>query len=113
PVAVDTETFVSLAAELEEQTVADRRDLHQHAEAGWLEFRTTAKVVSRLRSLGWRVRWGKELYGGVDRLGVPTEEELAACYARAADEGVDVELLEPMTGGWTGCVAELDGAGPG
>lgn len=107
------EPYVALAAELADQTVADRRDLHKHAEPGWLEFRTTAKVITRLRALGWRVRWGKELYGGVDRWGVPSEEELAAGYQRARAGGVQDELLEPMAGGWTGCVAELDGAGPG
>lgn len=111
--ATVTDCYVSLADEFGDQMVADRRDLHRHAEAGWLEFRTTAVIVARLRALGWRVRWGKELYGGVDRLGVPDEHELTSCYERALGEGTDPTVLEPMLGGWTGCIAELDGSGPG
>ncbi|MQA01170.1 MAG: amidohydrolase [Streptosporangiales bacterium] len=110
---VDSNPYVAIATELAEQAVADRRDLHRHAEPGWMEFRTTARIVTRLRALGWRVRWGKDLYAGVDRLGVPSADELAAGYERAVADGADVELLEPMAGGWTGCVAELDGAGRG
>lgn len=110
---VNDEPYLTLAAELEEQAVADRRDVHKHAEAGWLEFRTTATIVDRLRSLGWTVLWGKDLYGDVDRLGVPAEAELDACFERALAEGADPSVLEPMRGGWTGCVADLDGTGPG
>lgn len=43
-----TERIVALAAELEPQVIAWRRDLHQHPELGNREFRTAALVAEHL-----------------------------------------------------------------
>jgi amidohydrolase len=45
-----------LAADLQPQVVAWRRDFHEHPELGNREFRTGAKVAERLRALGFEVR---------------------------------------------------------
>jgi aminobenzoyl-glutamate utilization protein A len=96
------------------EVVADRRDLHAHPETAWTEFRTTARVVQRLRALGYRVRYGREVVREQARMGVPEAAALEAAWERAAAEGADPALLEAMRGGFTGCVGELEGAaGPG
>lgn len=111
--ASSAELVEPLAAAVEPRAIADRRDLHRHPETGWTEFRTSAVLVERLRELGWAVRWGRELYDGAERLGLPPEGALDAAYERARAEGADARVLEPMQGGWTGCVADLEGAAPG
>ena len=40
------------AAEIEDQVIAWRRDIHEHPELGNREFRTAALVAEHLRSLG-------------------------------------------------------------
>ncbi|MFC1639919.1 amidohydrolase [Gemmatimonadota bacterium] len=44
------------AAEIEEQVIVWRRDIHQHPELGNREFRTAALVAEHLRSLGMEVQ---------------------------------------------------------
>ena len=103
----------ALFARLGEQAIEDRRDLHAHPEVGWTEFRTSARLVERLQALGLSVRWGREIYGDVPRMGLPPADELEAAFARAEASEVDRELLAPMRGGYTGCVADLPGSRPG
>lgn len=45
-------------AELKEELVAVRRDLHQHPELAFQEFRTAGIVAARLEGLGYAVRKG-------------------------------------------------------
>lgn len=90
-----------------------RRDLHRHGEAGWTEFYTTARVIGQLQSLGIPVRWGREIHCPEKMAGLPTEELLEACWQRAAEELGSTQLIVPMKGGFTGCIAEIKGAQPG
>jgi aminobenzoyl-glutamate utilization protein A len=111
---VATEAVAGLAGGLLEQAVADRRALHREPETAWTEFRSTAHVIGRLRELGWAVRWGRSLYGDVLRMGLPPAAEMEASWRAAHKDCVDADVLAPMEGGWTGCVAELvGGAGDG
>ena len=93
--------------------VALRRDLHSHPEVGWCEYRTTARVRDTLSVLGLPLRFGRELYEGVERLGVPAEDVLAAAEARAAGSGVEPDVLAAMRGGYSGIVAVMEGDRPG
>lgn len=102
-----------LPSALLEQAILDRRDLHTFPETGWTEFRTTAKVIQRLQSLGFDVSWGKDVLADGARLGVPAEAELDAAFERALSEGGPEDLLGPMRGGYTGCCAEIEGSGDG
>lgn len=90
-----------------------RRDLHQHPELGWEEFRTTAIIVTRLRELGYEVLTGQAVCDPDTRMGVPEDDVLQASYRRALEEGADPHLLDDMEGGFTGAVAILrNGDGP-
>lgn len=102
-----------LAAGLLAQAIDDRRDLHTFPETAWTEFRTTARVVERLRKLGYDVSWGRDVLADGARMGVPEADELDAAYRRALAEGAPEALLEPMRGGYTGCCAQLEGTGDG
>ncbi|MEF8843295.1 MAG: M20/M25/M40 family metallo-hydrolase [Haloarculaceae archaeon] len=92
---------------------AIRRNLHAHPEAGWKEFRTTAMVADELESLGYEVHLGGEAVDPDERLGVPSEDELAAAMDRARRDGAPEAYLDRMDG-VTGCVAvrEFGEAGP-
>ncbi|MFC4275340.1 amidohydrolase [Achromobacter aloeverae] len=108
-----TLTNDSLTAELSlplaQQVVATRRDLHRHAEPGWCEYRTAAKVVATLRALGWEVRHGRAVTDTASRLGVPPTAELQRHEARAASLGIDPDVLAAMRDGHTGVVGVLRG----
>jgi aminobenzoyl-glutamate utilization protein A len=91
-----------------------RRDLHEHAEAGWKEFRTTALVAEELEERGFEVSIGPEAVDPDERLGVPSDEEIAAAVERARGEGAPEAYLDRMEG-ITGAVAVKtygDGSGP-
>lgn len=93
--------------------IALRRELHRHAESGWTEFYTTARIIQRLQSLDIPVRYGRQIHCEEARMGLPPEEMLERCWQRAAEELGSTALIEPMRGGFTGCVAEIHGALPG
>ncbi|MCW2757354.1 MAG: hypothetical protein JWO46_1100 [Nocardioidaceae bacterium] len=86
-----------------------RRDLHAHPEVGFAEFRTASRVAGRLSDLGWDVVSGPDAMAPGERLGLPSEGELAAAYARAEAEGGDPRYLPAMHGGHTAVVATLRG----
>lgn len=50
--------FRMVAHGLVEQLITDRRDLHQHPELGFQEFRTAKIIAERLRELGYDVSEG-------------------------------------------------------
>lgn len=97
-----------------EPAIALRRDLHRHPEVGWTEFRTTALVREAIEALEPDVvRYGASLYEGIERLGVPDEEVIAAAMARAVAAGIDQQRLKPMENGFTGLAADFVGSGAG
>ncbi len=85
-----------------------RRDLHEHPEPGWCEFRTTAVVAERLRELGFDVAVGPEAVEltGAERR--PDEETIERRASRAIEYGVDPELVSELREGGTGVVGTLD-----
>ncbi|HET7577872.1 MAG TPA: amidohydrolase, partial [Bacillales bacterium] len=90
-----------------------RRDLHQHPEVGFTEFRTAGKVVETLQSLGYQVLYGADALEADSRKGVPEEEELQKAYERALKDGANPKILEKMKGGLTAVIGILEGEQPG
>ncbi|WP_042354652.1 amidohydrolase [Bacillus rubiinfantis] len=90
-----------------------RRDFHKYPEVGFTEFRTAAKVVEILTSLGYEVLYGKEAMDSDSRRGVPPEQQLQKAYDRALELGADATILEKMKGGHTAVVGILTGKEPG
>jgi aminobenzoyl-glutamate utilization protein A len=101
-----------ILAEIEPQLIADRRDFHRHAEAGWTEFRTASLIARRLTELGADVAVGPEVVDADARMGLPDEETLAAHWARAGAQGGDPDFLHAVRGGFTGVVGTV-GTGDG
>ncbi|MEN1987602.1 amidohydrolase [Paenibacillus hubeiensis] len=91
-----------------------RRDLHQHPELGFTEFRTATKVVQLLTEWGYQVIYGKDAIDDASRRGLPKPEVLEDAYQRALSEGAEPSIVQHMRGGFTAVVAELEGvhAGP-
>ncbi len=90
-----------------------RRDLHQHPELGFTEFRTASKVVETLQSLGYEVIYGQDAIDGAARRGLPSEAVLEAAYERALAHGANPDIIAAMKGGYTGVVGMLKGQQPG
>jgi aminobenzoyl-glutamate utilization protein A len=89
-----------------------RRDLHRYPEEGWKEFRTTALVAEELDDRGFDIHLGPDAVDPDERLGVPSEDELAAAEERARNRGAPEAYLDAMDG-ITGLVAEKQyGDGP-
>jgi aminobenzoyl-glutamate utilization protein A len=75
-----------------------RRDLHQYPEEGWTEFRTTALVAEEMDEHGFDLHLGEDAVDPDERLGVPSEDKLAAALERARDLGAPEEYLDQMDG---------------
>ena len=90
-----------------------RRDLHRHAEMGWLEMRTSSIVARKLTDLGYKVLVGEDVCLKDARMGVPDDDVLEAQYARAIAQGADPEFVPYTKGGMTGVIGILEcGEGP-
>ena len=98
---------------LEQQLISLRREFHMYPEAGWTEFRTTARIIEELISDGIPVRWGKEIHSREHMLGLPSDDILEQSWQLALEQTGLEDILTPMRGGYTGCVAIINGALPG
>ncbi|GGE27600.1 peptidase M20 [Pullulanibacillus camelliae] len=93
--------------------IRTRRDLHQHPEVGFTEFRTASRVVEGLQSLGYDVLFGADALDEASRNGVPSQKELDQAYKRAIDDGANPEIISKMQGGLTAVIGILEGHAPG
>lgn len=98
---------------LEDEMVARRRNLHQHPETGWTEFRTSSMVIHELESLGYDVSYGAQVVDADAMMGVPSKTMLEEHAKRAISEGADPAIVKKESGGKTGVVGVLDSGKPG
>ena len=94
---------------LERELIALRREFHRYPESGWTEFRTTARIIEELEALGLEVQYGQAIHAPEKRYGLPKPDVLEACWQRAKTETARHDLLEAMRGGYTGCLAVIEG----
>lgn len=90
-----------------------RRDFHQFAESGWLEFRTATLVAEVLHNLGYSLQLGREVIHADARMGLPSAGVLQQQEARALEQGALPQWLSHFSGGFCGIVATLDTGRPG
>ena len=105
--------IIKAAEELKAKTIARRRDLHQHAEVAWTEFRTAAFVAKTLTELGYQVSTGAAVHDETAMMGVPSKAELEKHMQRAVEQGADKAWVDQMAGGKTGVVGVLKFTKPG
>lgn len=86
--------------------IQTRRDLHKMPEMGWGEFKTTAYIIERLESLGWKVFTGTQQVN-VDAVMGRDLEFVKEHLKRARADGVSEAILERMEG-YTGAIALWD-----
>src|SRR6056297_1125136 len=93
---------------------AFRRDLHRHPEPAWCEFYTTARIVTELRERDLdELHVGPDALATDDRMNVPDDATLDEWEQRARDAGADPDVVDRLSGGFTGCVAVAErGDGP-
>lgn len=96
-----------------EALVEFRRELHQHPELGWTEYRTTHRIAEELEPLGFELYIGRDALQSSARMGLPEPAELEANETRAREAGVPGERLRKMSGGHTGLVARMESGRPG
>lgn len=88
-----------------EQMSKMRREFHQIAEPGWLEFQTTVRIIEYLKSYGYTdLSFGKSIHG--QRMGLPTETKMKD-YRNSISLEADFDISEILEG-YTGVVARLD-----
>ncbi|WP_096190347.1 amidohydrolase [Evansella halocellulosilytica] len=85
-----------------------RRKLHQRPEVGWTEYYTTYTIAEELADLGFTLLIGKDALVSEKRMGVPEDDVISAAEERAKQLGVPDSMIEKMSGGHTGLVAQLD-----
>ena len=90
--------------------VERRRDFHRYPEAGWEEFRTTAKIAEVLIALGYDVNFAGKYLQSAHVMGHTVD--VAAEKKRAAEQGADPDLLQHC-GNYTGLYADLHTGRPG
>lgn len=90
------------------QLINWRRDFHQYPELGFLEMRTSTIVADVLNKLGYDIKIGKEVMNPDFTMGKPSEEETAAHYEWAKENGAVTEYLDKVAEGYTGIAATLD-----
>lgn len=93
--------------------VSLRRDFHMHPEVGFTEFRTAAKVVELLTSLGYDVIYGQDALDGPSRRGLPSQEVLEQAYERALRDGANPAIAAKMRGGYTAVIGVKKGKADG
>ena len=106
-------TIIEKAEQIAPELIAQRRDFHKHAEAGWLEMRTSSIIARKLTELGYEVLVGEQVCKKEERMGVPSDEVLAMAYDRAIAQGADPEFVKATKDGMTGVIGILRcGEGP-
>ncbi|GAB3537862.1 p-aminobenzoyl-glutamate hydrolase subunit AbgA [Arthrobacter tecti] len=90
-----------------------RRQLHHHAEPGFLEYRTAGVVVQTLRDLNIPHLTGKQAMDMATVPVPPTSEEQEEWARLAVDAGVDAELVRAFRADGTAVVAIMEGNRPG
>lgn len=94
-------------AEMRQKLIDLRRTFHRHAETGWTEFWTTAKVAGILTDLGYTVSAGRDVIKTEAVMGRPSDEMMAEYVQRALDQGADPAWIKKMDG-FTGAMGVLD-----
>lgn len=93
---------------LHTQLINWRRDFHQYPELGFLEMRTSTIIAAELKKLGYDIKIGREVMNPDFIMGKPTQEETAAHYDWAKENGAVLEYLDKVADGYTGIAATLD-----
>lgn len=98
---------ITFAQSKKEEFIARRRDLHQHPEPAWLEYRTAAMAADFLEKLGYELAVGAEVIAKDARMGLPSEAEMQAWMNQALAEGANPKWVEAIGHGFTGIVATM------
>ncbi len=107
------EYIVSQADQMGGELIAQRRDVHKYAEAGWMEIRTSSIIARKLADMGYEVLVGEQVCKRESRMGVPDSQALDNRYEQALAQGADPEYAPYMKGGMTGVIGILRcGEGP-
>lgn len=100
------ESILKLINQYDNEIVNLRRDFHKYAEPGWLEFRTTAKIVEILKENKIKVDYGPRIINKKYIWSYPKDEILENIH-RALNQGADPDIIKDMDG-FTGAVATID-----
>ena len=101
------EKIKELASKLEDKTIAYRKDLHHFPEPRWREFRTSSIAIKKMQELGYTITMGSDAISKEYMMSVPDENTLKQAQINAVNNGADKELVEKMTGGFTGFWADM------
>ncbi len=72
--------MVALGEEKLRKYIELRREFHAHAETGWTEFWTTARIAGILDSLGYDVLVGRDVLDLDSVMGRPSDQQIAGFH---------------------------------
>ena len=107
----NTELLMKYAETYAEDCVRIRRDLHTYPEAGWTEYRTTAKILEYLETEEFQAQLGTDIICPDHVMAYPAEEVLTGHRFRAISQGADRSIIRRMEekGGYTGAMFTVEG----
>lgn len=94
--------------EIQDEVINIRRDFHRYPETAWNEYRTVSLIARILDDLGFEIYLGKDVIDQESRMGLPNKGTMHNEYNRALNQGADRRFIEPLEGGFTGLVAEME-----
>lgn len=101
------EKIKKLAKDLEEKTISYRKDFHRFPESRWLEFRTSSTAIKIMQQLGYTITMGKDALNQEYMMSLVDEKTSKKAQENAINNGADKEIVEKMTGGFTGFWADM------
>ncbi|WZL72578.1 amidohydrolase [Clostridiaceae bacterium 35-E11] len=93
-----------------QELICLRREFHQCAEIGWLEYETTIRIIQYLKSFGLEVIYGKQIHS--ERIGLPEKDLMEEHKKGIIDLHVDFDTQEILEG-YTGAIGVLNTQRPG
>src|SRR5690625_3945203 len=95
---------------IDKELINLRRYFHQNAEPGWMEFKTTDKIISELKDLDLKLFYGKEIYFN-KRLGLYDSKNLRLYKDKISLDNEDKK--DEILDSFTGAIALIDSKRPG
>lgn len=97
---------------MKEKLSSIRQEFHQCAEEGWMEFRTTIKIIEYLKVMGYDIYYGRQIHS--NPMGMPGKEEMDTYRNKCMSMKIgNNDSYSDIFEGYTGALAVLDTGIPG
>jgi len=103
---MNIDEILMLVGQYSKDIIDLRREFHKYPEPGWLEFRTTARIVEILKNHKININYGPDIINK-DYVWSYPEDLIQENINRAIEQGANPEIMKNIDG-YTGVIAEFD-----